>query len=72
MYSDPSEKASLRSRSLRSSKGSNSIEIEGSKGQSEMRDLDPDKLREEIRRWLKKRYKIKLLNGVKILLEDFI
>jgi hypothetical protein len=33
---------------------------------------EPDELKEELKKWLKKKYKIKVLNGVKILLEDFI
>lgn len=72
MYSDPDKMRSSYSRSERSQRGSNSIEIEGSYDDSDLKDVDTNYLREEIRRWLRKRYKIKLLNGVKILLEDFI
>jgi hypothetical protein len=41
-------------------------------GNSTTKGMSKDELREGIRKWLRKRYKIKLLNGVKILLEDFI
>lgn len=36
------------------------------------RDDDPEVLKVEMKRWLRKKYKIKVLNGVKILLEDLI
>ena len=46
--------------------------MDRSMSKSDIKDLNKDELREGIRRWLRKRYKIKLLNGVKIFLEDFI
>jgi hypothetical protein len=36
------------------------------------RDDDPEILKIEMKRWLRKKYKIKVLNGVKVLLEDLI
>lgn len=36
------------------------------------KDDDPEALKNEMKRWLRKKYKIKVLNGVKILLEDTI
>lgn len=33
---------------------------------------DPEAIKFEIKKWLRKKYKIKVLNGVKIVLEDLI
>lgn len=46
--------------------------MDRSYGNSDTRGMTKEELREGIRKWLRKRYKIKLLNGVKIFLEDFI
>ena len=35
-------------------------------------DLTEDQIKEELKKWIKKKYKIKLFNGVKILLEEAI